>query len=118
MIFVTSAHGKDFTVKRTVQGYAMDVTINQNPPILGKNEIRVEIKDLHGNPVTESPVTVNYFMPPMPGMAPMNYTVTASLAGPAHKATMDLIMQGPWNIVVRSNIAGKLIRMTVLIDVR
>ena len=52
-------------------------------------------------------MAVNYFMPPMPGMAPMNYTVKASPDrfgvqcdhGPDH--------EGPWNIVIKANVAGK-----------
>lgn len=118
LIFVTLAHGKDFVVKRNLQGYTMEVSINRNPPILGKNDVKVEISDSLGKHVVGAPVTVNYFMPPMPGMAPMNYTVKASPGGSGYGATMDLIMKGPWNIVIRADVAGKPIRMTVLIDVR
>ncbi len=118
MIFAASAHGRDLVVKRTVQGFTVEVTIKRNPPILGKNDIKVEIKDSLGKHVVDAPLTVNYFMPPMPGMPPMNYTVKASPLGSAHLATMDLIMKGPWNIVIRANVAEKPIRMTVLIDVR
>ena len=69
LIFVTPAHGRDFVVKRNLQGYTMEVSINRNPPILGKNDIKVEIRDSLGKHVVDAPVTVNYFMPPMPGMA-------------------------------------------------
>jgi hypothetical protein len=116
--FVTVAHGKDFVVKKNLNGYTLEVALSQNPPILGKNGVKVEIKDSLGKNVVDSPVTVNYFMPPMPGMPPMNYTVKASPGGSGYSATMDLIMKGPWNIVIRANVAEKPIRMTVLIDVR
>lgn len=116
--FATSAHAKELVVKRNLQGYALDVTMKRNPPILGKNDLRVEIKDSHGKDVLEAPVAVNYFMPPMPGMAPMNYTVKASPDRSGYSATMDLIMKGPWNIVIKADVAGKQLRMTVLIDVR
>jgi hypothetical protein len=118
MILVPMAHGRDFVVKRNLQGYTMEVSINRNPPILGKNDIKVEIRDSLGKHVVDAPVKVNYFMPPMPGMAPMNYTVKASPHDTGYGATMDLIMKGPWNIVIRADVAGKPIRMTVLIDVR
>lgn len=116
--FASSAYGRDFMVKRIVEGYSMTIAINQNPPILGKNDLRIEIKDSLGKNVIDVPVTVNYFMPPMPGMAPMNYTVKAAPRSSGYAVTMDLIMRGPWNIVTRALVGGKLIRMTVLIDVR
>lgn len=118
VVVVPTAYGKDFAVRRTVEGYTLDVVINQNPPILGKNELKVEIRDSLGKHVLDAPVTVNYFMPPMPGMAPMNYTVKASPHGSGYGVTMDLIMKGPWNIVIRANAGGKQLRMAVLIDVR
>lgn len=118
MAFVPPASGKDFVVRKNVEGHTLQVTIYRNPPILGKNDLRVEIKDSQGKNVVDAPVTVNYFMPPMPGMAPMNYTVKADPRDGGYAMTMDLIMQGPWNIVVRAGVAGKQLRMTVLIDVR
>jgi hypothetical protein len=120
LIFIVAvpAYAKDLAVRRNVDGYTLDVAINQNPPIMGKNDIRVEIKDSAGKYVVDALVTVNYLMPPMPGMPPMNYTVKALPRNSGYGATMDLIMKGPWNIAVRANVAGKQLRMTVLIDVR
>ena len=118
MVFAAPVCGRDFTVKRNLQGYTLSVTIDQNPPILGKNDIKVEIKDSLGKYVVDASVTVNYFMPPMPGMPPMNYRVKASPGDSEYSATMNFIMKGPWNIVIRTSVAGKRLRMTVLIDVR
>jgi hypothetical protein len=118
LILVTPAYGKNFAVRRTMDGYTLDVAINQNPPILGKNDIWVEIKDSAGRYVVDAMVTVNYFMPPMPGMPPMNYTVKASPRSSGYGATMNLIMKGPWNIVIRGGLNNRQLRMTVLIDVR
>ena len=112
------AFGRDYTIRRKIDGYTVDISINRNPPIIGKNDIRIEIKDPFGKDVINPPVTVNYFMPPMPGMPPMNYTVQASPGSSGYKATMDFIMTGPWNIVVKANTPGKPLRMTVPIDVR
>ncbi len=118
LILVTPTYGKNFSVRRTVDGYTLDVAINQNPPILGKNDLWVEIKDFAGKYVVDALVTVNYFMPPMPGMPPMNYTVKASPRSSGYGTTMNLIMKGPWNIVIRGGVGSKQLRMTVLIDVR
>jgi hypothetical protein len=118
IVGISVAYGRDYTVRRKIDGYTMDVSINRNPPITGKNIILIEIKDPFGKDVINTPVTINYYMPPMPGMPPMNYTVQASPRGSGYWATMDLIMTGPWNIVIRVNKAGKPLRMTVPIDVR
>jgi hypothetical protein len=112
------AYSRDYTMRRQINGYTMDISINRNPPIIGKNIILIEIKDPFGKVLINSNVSVNYYMPPMPGMPPMNYTVQASPRGSGYAATMDLIMTGPWNIVIRANTAGKPLRMTVPIDVR
>ena len=108
----------DYRVRKNVEGLAFDIAINRNPPVLGDNEIRIEIRDAEGNAVIDAEVLVNYYMPPMPRMAPMNYTVPAPLKGKEYRAVMDLIMAGPWNIVIRAKTQGKLLRMTFPIDVR
>jgi hypothetical protein len=117
-VFVPYVHGREFIVKRTLKGYKMVVTLSQNPPILGKNDIKIKIINSLGESVTDASATVNYFMPPMPGMPPMNYKVKATPTGSEYTAIMDLIMEGPWNIAVMVKVAGKRLKMTVLIDVR
>ncbi len=119
IVFAASAaQGRDFMVRRKIDNYTIDVAINRNPPILGKNEIRIEIKDPSGKHIPNASVSVNYYMPPMPGMPPMNYTVKAVPAGSAYKAVMDLIMTGPWNIVIKAAAADKVLRFTIPIDAR
>ena len=118
VILAPVAHGRDFTVRRNVDGYTFDIAIDRNPPVLGLNGLKVELKDMQGKPVANIPLTVNYYMPPMPGMPPMNYTVNAVPRGNGYSVTMDLIMRGPWNIVIRAAVQGKSLRVTVPIDVR
>lgn len=117
-ITVTMAYGKDYTARKKVEGYTIEISINRNPPIVAKNELHVTIKDSSGKPLSDLTVMVNYYMPPMPGMAPMNYTVKASPKSSGYMVIMDLIMTGPWNIVVKTNVAGKRLNATFPIDVR
>ena len=113
-----SCKAGDYRVRKNAEGLMFDIAINRNPPVLGDNEIRIEIKDLQGRPVLGAEVLVNYYMPPMPRMAPMNYTIPALPKGDAYRAVMDLIMSGPWNIVIRAMVEGKSTRVTFPIDVR
>lgn len=108
----------EYRVRKSAEGLTFEIAINRNPPVLGENEIRIEIKDPQGHPVLEAEVTVNYYMPPMPRMAPMNYTVPAPLKGKEYRAVMDLIMTGPWNIITRARVQGKWVRVVFPIDVR
>ena len=97
----------DYQVRKKAEGLVFEVAINRNLPVMGDNEIRIEIKDAQGKAVLGAEVLVNYYMPPMPRMAPMNYTVPAPPKGGEYRAVMDLIMAGPWNIVIRSKVEGK-----------
>ena len=108
----------DYRARKRVEGYSVEIAINRNPPVLGKNDISVEIRDADMKPVNGAEVSINYYMPPMPRMPPMNYTVAAAPSGSEYRAVMDLIMTGPWNIIVRAAIAGKSVRATFPIDVR
>jgi hypothetical protein len=108
----------DFRVRKNAEGLAFDIAINRNPPVLGDNEIRIEIRNAEGHAVLDAEVLVNYYMPPMPKMAPMNYTVPAPLKGKEYRAVMNLVMTGPWNIVTRARIQGRWVRVVFPIDVR
>jgi hypothetical protein len=67
----------------------------------------VEIKGADGQTIADATVLVNYCMPPMPRMAPMNYRVDAPFRGVKYRAAMNFIMEGPWYIVVKISHQGK-----------
>jgi hypothetical protein len=100
-----------------VEGYEVIIRIDKNPPVLGDNQIEVEIKDESGKIVKDAEVLINYYMPPMPRMVPMNYKVDAKLKGDSYRAKMVLIMSGPWAIVTKITLQGKRHSVKVSIDV-
>jgi hypothetical protein len=87
--------------------YDIGIRMDRNPPILGINNLEVEIRGAGGATVTDAKVLVNYYMPPMPRMAPMNYRVEAPFKGDRYRAKMNFIMEGPWYIAVKINHQGK-----------
>ena len=101
LFMVGIAYGKNYEVKRKVSEYEAQVRMDKYPPTLGDNHIEIEIKDRAGQSVTDAKVLVNYYMPPMPRMAPMNYRTDAKLKGEKYKATMNFIMSGPWVIAIK-----------------
>jgi hypothetical protein len=112
------ANPKGYELKRKAGGYETEVKIDKYPPVLGDNKIEIEIKDNEGNRVTDAKVLVNYYMPPMPRMAPMNYIIDAKLNGEKYKATMNFIMTGPWVIAIKINHAGKMSTAKFNVDAR
>lgn len=107
LLMASPAMAKDLVFTKSVDGYEVTTTIDKNPPVVGKNNVKVSIKDAAGKPLTTAKVTVNYFMPAMPGMPAMDYNAEAKLNGNAYDAVMDLSMSGSWNISVKVNNEGK-----------
>ena len=101
------AHAKEYQSKKKIGECEVGVRLDRNPPSLGDNNIEIEIKDGGGKSVTDAKVLVNYYMPPMPRMVPMNFITDAKLRKEKYKATMNLIMSGPWIIAVKLTLSGK-----------
>ena len=101
------AYAKDYEVKKKAGKYDVEVKIDKNPPVVGDNNVTVEIKDVSGKYVTDAKVKVDYSMPAMPGMPAMNYKTDTELKGSVYKGTMNLSMSGAWNITVKIKKDGK-----------
>ncbi len=96
----TYAYSKEFQAKKKFGDWEIELRMDRDPPILGDNHMKIEIRDAAGKRVTDAKVLVNYYMPPMPRMAPMNYKTDAHLKGDQFHATLRFVMSGPWYIVV------------------
>lgn len=118
MIFLIAglAYGKTYEVKKEVGECEVEIRLDRNPPILGDNHIEIEIKDASGKSVTDAEILINYYMPPMPRMAPMNYRTDATLKREKYKATMNLIMTGPWIIAIKVTREGKTSTAKINVD--
>jgi uncharacterized GH25 family protein len=112
------AQARDYEVQKKAGDYDVKVSIDRNPPIVGDNNVTIEVKDKAGKPVTDAKVKVDYSMPPMPGMPPMNYKTDAALKGDVYKTTLGLSMGGSWNITVRISRGGKTSRLKFTVDAR
>ena len=77
------------------------LTLDRNPPIVGKNNATIALKDSSGQPVTDAAVRVEYGMPAMPGMPAMNYKSDAVQAQGFYQAPLSMSMAGPWYINVK-----------------
>ena len=118
LIFLTVgiAHGRGLEVQKKVDDYDVLIRLDKYPPVLGDNPIEVEIKESQGKPITDAQVLVNYYMPPMPRMAPMNYKTDAQLSRGKYKTNMNIIMSGPWVIRILITRDGKTSLVKVNLD--
>ncbi len=67
----------------------------------------MRIADASGKATTDAAVSVRYFMPPMPGMAPMEYKTQAVLKGDGYSFSANIPMEGGWKAEVAVTRAGK-----------
>lgn len=112
------AYAKEYEITKKAGEYNVEVKIDKNPPVVGDNNVTVEIKDASGKYVTDAKVLVEYSMPAMPGMPAMNYKTDASAKGNEYAAKMNLSMSGSWNIAVKITKAGKTSTMKFTVDAK
>ncbi len=110
------AYAKDYEVKKKAGEYNVLVKIDKNPPVVGDNNVSIEVTDTAGHHARDAKVIVDYSMPAMPGMPAMNYNADAELKGDEYKAKMNLSMAGSWNITVKITRAGKTSRLKFSVD--
>lgn len=106
------------TITKKAGEYTVEVTMDKNPPITGKNNVDILVKDKTGAAVTDAKVTVDYSMPAMSGMPAMNYKSDAAPKGDTYKAVIEPSMAGSWNVAVKVSRAGKTDTAKLTIDVK
>jgi hypothetical protein len=111
-------HAKEYEVSKKAGEYTVEVKIDKNPPVVGDNNMRIEIKDSANTYVTDAKVRVDYSMPAMPGMPPMNYKTDAEIKGNEYTAKMNLSMSGPWNIDIKITRGGKTTTTKFTVDAK
>ena len=110
-------YAKDYTVTKKAGSYMVHVKMDKNPPITGKNNIEITIKDAADADVVDAAVIVEYSMPAMPGMPAMNYKTKTDTKNKKYMAIVDFSMSGAWNINVKITRAGKTQSVKFNVDV-
>jgi hypothetical protein len=112
------AIAKDFEVTKKAGDYTVLVKIDKNPPTTGDNNLAVSIKDGAGADVADAKVSLEYSMPAMPGMPPMNYKANTELAEKLYKTKVNFSMSGSWNMTVKIVRGGKTTQAKFTVDAR
>lgn len=112
------AYAKEYELNKKAGDYNVLIKIDKNPPVAGKSNVEIAITDGSGQAVTDAKVVLGYSMPPMAGMAPMNYKTDAELKGNTYRAKVDYSMAGSWNNEIRITRAGKTVSVKFTIDAK
>ena len=118
LLAVGLAYAKNYEMTKKAGEYTVMVTIDKNPPVTGKNNMTVGIKDGAGKDVTDAAVAIDYTMPAMPGMPAMNYKAATSLKNKRYVAEVDFSMSGSWSIAVKITRGGKTQSVKLNVDVK
>jgi hypothetical protein len=118
LLVVGQVLAKDYEITKKAGDSTVQVTIDKNPPVTGKNNMIVGIKDAGGKDITDAKVAIDYGMPAMPGMGPMNYKTDTSLKGNRYLASLNFSMSGPWFINIKITRAGKMQMAKLNVDVK
>jgi hypothetical protein len=110
------AFAKAYEVNRKAGDYSVDIKMDKNPPSVGMNNMEIAVTDKAGKAVKDAKVVVEYGMPAMPGMAPMNYKADAKPDGDKYNASLNISMPGPWSVNVRISVAGKTVSTRYTLD--
>jgi hypothetical protein len=106
------------TISKKAGDYTVDFSMDKNPPVMGKNNVDVAVKDKAGAAVTDAKVVVEYSMPAMSGMPAMNYKSTAELKGDKYVTVIEPSMSGSWNLAVKITRGGKTDTAKFTLDVK
>ena len=91
---------KGYEAKQTVEGTTVALSAKAYPLVLGENALAIKVMDASGKPVKDAQVSVRLFMPPMPGMAPMEYTSQGTAQGDGYTCSVNPAMAGGWKAEV------------------
>lgn len=109
---------KDYEITKKAGDYTVQIKLDKNPPVTGINKMEITINTLTGSDVADAVVAVDYGMPAMPGMGPMNYRANAPRKGDRYLASVNFSMSGPWLVNVKITRTGKTQVVKLNVDVK
>jgi hypothetical protein len=98
---------KGYESQKTVDDLTIKITVGSYPLVKGDNTLTVKVTDAAGKAVVDAKVDVRYYMPPMSGMAPMDFSGQAVLRGDAYTVSVNVPMEGGWKVEVSVTRSGR-----------
>jgi hypothetical protein len=94
------ACSKGYESQKTSEDLKITLSVDRYPLVKGDNDIKVKVTDSSGKTAANAVVSVRYFMPPMPGMAPMDFSTQAFFQGDRYGFVANIPMEGGWKAEV------------------
>ncbi len=104
---LTVGCSKGYQSQKSVDDVNIAISASSYPLVTGDNTLTVKVTDDAGKPVADAQVAIKFYMPPMPGMAPMDLDPPAALKGNAYTFTVNPPMEGGWKVDVTVARTGK-----------
>jgi len=104
---VVDGCSKGYETKKAMDDLSVTLKADRYPLIKADNALSISIADTSGKTVTDVVVQVRYYMPVMPGMAPMEFTAQAVPKGNGYSFTANIPMEGGWKVDVTAIRPGK-----------
>jgi len=104
---LASGCSKGYQTQKAVDDLTVILSVGSYPLVKGDNTLMLKVADPAGKAQTDAHVDVRFYMPPMPGMSPMEFTVQATLKGNAYIATVNPPMEGGWKAEIDVARPGK-----------
>ncbi len=99
-VLVVAGCTKGYETKKSAGDLSVQLSANSYPLVKGNNNLTVKLSDATGKAVTDAKVDIRYYMPPMPGMAPMEYQAQAVPSGDVYTFAANIPMEGGWRVDV------------------
>lgn len=110
---------KGYETKKAAGDVTVTLSAGSYPLIKGDNTLTIKLADASGKAVTDAKVDARYYMPAMPGMAPMEYTTQAAAEGKVYTFKANIPMEGGWKVDVSVNRGGTVLPLvTFNVDAR
>lgn len=114
-----SACAKGYESQKAVDDLKVRLSIERYPLVKGDNALSISVIDAAGRSITDATVNAHYYMPPMPGMAPMDYSTQAVVKGGGYAFSANIPMEGGWKVEVSVARTGRpAITATFNVDAR
>ena len=102
----TSCEKKEAFKKELQSGGYKAVITSDQPPHVGINIWKIKIYGPDGKLLTGAKVSVNGYMPPMPGMPEMSFDYPVEDKGSYYESKVNLSMGGTWQMTIKAEKDG------------
>jgi hypothetical protein len=98
---------KGYESQKSADDLKITLSVDRYPLVKGDNMLSLKVVDAAGKAVTDATVNIRYFMPAMPGMAPMDFNTQAVPKGDRYSFSANVPMEGGWKAEVSVARQGK-----------